>query len=346
MEHAFTFPSGTVRYLFQKSLAALPAQADPKNFIVITDEKLAGIYGKDLSGYTVLTIPAGEESKSLESIAYLSQELLRHQVHRHHGLIGFGGGVITDITGYLGSSYMRGIPFAFVPTSLLGMVDASVGGKNGVNLAAHKNILGTMVQPSFIYYDLNLLQTLPDEEWCNGFAEIIKYGCIADSRILQTLEQGSLAYFQQHPQELEMLIIGCIDIKNRIVHADEKESGLRKLLNFGHTAGHAFERQYGLRHGEAVALGMLVACIISERLCGLEPNFRKRLAGLLHHYELPCHLEFSVAQVMENMQTDKKRTDGGIDDVLLEKPGVGIIKNISFEVIESALNEFLNEGKG
>lgn len=343
MEYAFTFPSGTVRYLFQRKMAHLSLNADPKTFVIITDERLADLYQKELRGYTILTVPAGEKSKSLDSIAHLTQELLRHQVHRHHCLLGFGGGVVTDITGYLASSYMRGIPFAFVPTSLLGMVDASVGGKNGVNLEEFKNILGTMVQPSFIYYDLELLQTLPDEEWRNGFAEIIKYGCIADSRILYTLEQEKLAYFQQHPQELEELIVGCIDIKNKIVHADEKESGVRKLLNFGHTAGHAFERHYGLRHGEAVALGMLVACIVSEKECKLDPHFRKRLAVLLQQYGLPCHLDFSVPQVMSLIFSDKKRNDTGIDYVLLEKPGVGIIRNLPFETIESALQQFLDE---
>lgn len=344
MEYAFTFPSGTVRYLFQKKLSWLHHVADPKTFVVITDEHLAKLYEKALRGYTIITLPVGEEQKSLENVAYLSQELLRHHVYRQHKLLGLGGGVITDITGYLASSYMRGVEFGFVPTTLLGMVDAAVGGKNGVNLGPYKNILGTMTQPAFIYYDLSLLQTLPAAEWRNGFAEIIKYGCIADSRILNTLEQEKLAYFQQHPQALEELVIGCIDIKNKIVHADERETGIRKLLNFGHTAGHAFERQYGIRHGEAVALGMLVACMVSEKECRLEPGFRKRLAALLKQYGLPCHLEFSVEKVMELMRSDKKRNQEGIDYVLLEKPGVGIVKKLPFETIEAALQQFLNEG--
>jgi len=344
MEYAFTFPTGTVRYLFQRQLEHLSLYADPKTFIVITDEKLRDLYGKELRGYTILALPPGEESKSLDSLAYLSRELLKNHVHRRHMLLGFGGGVITDITGYLACSYMRGVGFGFVPTTLLAMVDAAVGGKNGVNIEPYKNILGALAQPEFIYYDLNLLLSLPDEEWRNGFAEIIKYGCMADSRVLKTLEDERLSFFQQHPQELETLIIGCIDIKNKIVHADEKENNVRKLLNFGHTAGHAFERQYQLHHGEAVALGMLVACIVSEKECNLDPAFRRRLAALLRRYGLPCHLDFSVAQVMDNMQTDKKRNDEGIDYVLLEKPGVGIIRKLPFEKIEAALQQFLDEG--
>ena len=333
----FTFPSGTTEYCVEATIDDLKEKAPPASSIIITDETIFSIHGDKLKNYRVLTIPAGENAKTGKTIEALTEQLIALGAHRKTMLIGLGGGVVTDITGFLASTYMRGISFAFVPTTLLGMVDAAIGGKNGVNVGLHKNMLGTINQPSFILYNTELLLTLPDEQWSNGFAEIIKYGYIADARILTTLAQSDIAYYQQHPQQLAELIEGCVSIKNKIVHADEHETGLRKLLNFGHTAGHAFEMLHNLPHGHAVGLGMMVAVNLSIQHKNLEPATQQQLTGLLEKYQLPTHLVIDPQKTIDIIRSDKKRDDTGIDYVLIERPGVAAVQKLQPEEIISKL---------
>ena len=322
---AFTFPSGTTEYLFEATINDLREKAPPATSIIITDENIASLYKDRLAGYRILTIPSGEAYKTWSTVEDLCKQLIELGAHRGTLLIGIGGGVVTDLTGFLASVYMRGLKFAFVPTTLLAMVDASIGGKNGVNVAVHKNMLGTVRQPTFILYDTDFLLTLPEEQWSNGFAEIIKYGYIADTRILNTLQQSDLAYYQKHPHQLGELIAGCADIKNKIVHADEQESGLRKMLNFGHTAGHAFEMLGNLPHGCAVGLGMIVATRLSEKYRSLPSSTRTQLTDILKKYRLPTAIDFDPQQALELIRMDKKKSDHGIDYILLEKPGVAVV---------------------
>ncbi len=232
---------------------------------------------------------------------------------------------------------MRGVDVAFAPTTLLGQVDAAIGGKNGVNIGLHKNMLGTVRQPRFVLFHTGFLTTLPDEHWAAGFAEIIKYGFIADARILTTLQNGDITYFKGHPDKLNELIAGSADVKNKIVHADEREEGLRRVLNFGHTAGHAFETLYSLSHGCAVALGMRVAMKLSEQHTALMPDAAGQLKELLERYSLPVSITHNADEVMALLVTDKKRRDDGIDYVLLEKPGVAVTKVLQPEQIRDAL---------
>ena len=173
------------------------------------------------------------------------------------------------------------------------MTHAAIGGKNGVNMEFHKNILGTIQQPKFILYDGAFLKTLPDEEWSNGFAEIIKYACLFDDDLYRELHQHTIDFYKQNDQALEQLIAKCADWKNKTVLADEKEQNSRKLLNFGHTAGHAIETLYNLPHGHAVALGMIVACIVSEKVCGLDKKAKESLIELLLQYNLPIRLSIN-----------------------------------------------------
>ncbi len=338
--YAQTFPSGTVEYYLKSSLDLLPGLAPPAHSIVITDEAVQALHGARWATYRVLTVPPGEDSKSSGQAERLAEALVKEEAHRGTILIGIGGGMVTDLAGYVASVYMRGVAFGGVPSTLLGMVDAAVGGKNGVNLGVYKNMLGTVRQPHFVLHDAALLSTLPTEEWSNGFAEIIKYGCIADARILTTLLQSDIAYFQKTPEGLAELIAGCVDVKNKIVVADEDESGLRRILNFGHTAAHAFERMYGLAHGAAVGLGMLVACLVSERVAGLEPTAKDHIANLLDAYGLPTALDFDVAAVSALLRTDKKRSDDGIDYVVIGGFGKARTERIPFRVVEEALQTF------
>lgn len=334
-----TFPSGAAtEFHFEAEMADLRRLAKPDDCIVITDETIAGLYREQLKDYRLLTFPAGEEHKTVDTIQRLSDELLSAGANRKTVLLGIGGGVVTDLTGYLAASFMRGLKVGFVPTTLLGQVDAAVGGKNGVNVGLHKNMLGTVCQPTFVLFDINYLNTLPQEHWANGFAEIIKYGFIADVRILNTLGSSDIPYFQKHLPQLSELIAGCVDVKNKIVHADEREDGLRMMLNFGHTAGHALETLCGLHHGQAVGLGMRVAMRLSEQLTGLGPEPAEQLKTLLELYSLPTSLAFDPEAVLKLMLSDKKRSSAGLNYVLLEKPGVAVTKLVAPEAVQEALS--------
>jgi len=335
-----SFPTTDVHYHFQSSFGKLKELYNPTQCIIITDDQINSLYNASFKDHKVIIIPTGESQKNLQTIAALTDELLSLEATRHTILIGVGGGVITDITGFLAATYMRGIKFGLVPTTLLGMVDAAIGGKNGVNTGLHKNIIGTITQPSFILYDTAFLKTLPIQEWSNGFAEIIKYACIFDKGLFEELEQRDIEYYQNNDNALQTLIERCAAWKNKTVLADEKETGERKLLNFGHTAGHAIEKLYALPHGAAVAIGMIIACMVSQEITGFDASSIQRLIALLQNYELPVSRVIDTKSVMELLHTDKKRNITGIDYIVLESIGKGVIKNISFDTIEDTLNTY------
>lgn len=341
-----SFPTGTVQYLLHESFDTV-SQLYPKDkCVIITDANVAKLHGHLFEGYKgVITIPAGEANKSLPIINTLASQLLRYEAHKKTMLIGVGGGMVTDVTGFIASVYMRGVPFGFVPTSLLGMVDAAIGGKNGINIGLQKNLLGAIQQPEFILYDNSLLKTLPNAEWSNGFAEIIKYACLFDERLFISLAKHDIKYYQEHPAALERLIETCVDFKNNVVLADEQEHGRRKLLNFGHTAGHAFETLYNLPHGHAVALGMIVACIVSETVLGLSGSVKNKLAMLLLRYQLPISVDFTPDRVIDILRMDKKRTADKVEYIMLNAVGEPMVMPIPFSIIHSALNTFCDASK-
>jgi 3-dehydroquinate synthase len=340
MQYTLTFPTGQVKYRLNSSFGALDTLVDTKNCILITDTDVAGLHSNLLSGHRTIIIPSGEQSKTLETVQYITDQLIQHHAHRKTFLVGVGGGTVTDITGFVASIYMRGLSFGFIPTTLLAMVDAAVGGKNGVNIGLHKNLLGTIKQPEFILYLPTFLQSLPDIEWSNGFAEIIKYACLFDKEMFDELDQNNIQYYKDNHDALAALISRCVDWKNKIVQEDEKEQHQRKLLNFGHTAGHAFENLYHFHHGQAVALGMIVAGIVSES----SPSVKKQIITLLEKYKLPTSISFKTEEVMKILKMDKKRTDDTIDYIVLKNIGSAGIKNISFDVIQNALIQFKDEG--
>ena len=219
---------------------------------------------------------------------------------------------------------MRGIKFGFIPTTILAMVDASIGGKNGIDVGVYKNMVGTISQPAFILHDLIFLNTLPQTEWQNGFAEIIKHACIKDAAMFKELEANSLKKYQQKKILLCDLIQRNALIKTKVVIKDEFETGDRKLLNFGHTFGHAIENTYKLPHGYAVSIGMVVACMISESY----KNFKdtNRVVELIKKYELPVHQSFDAEKVLQVMQSDKKKVKDTISYVLLKKIGNAVCR--------------------
>ncbi len=340
MQYTVTFPTGTVDYRFDSNLRELPLIAPPQRSIIITDNNILEACKEELKDYRVLVMPAGEKHKTWETAQMLIHQMIALEAHRKTTLIGIGGGVVTDVTGFIASVYMRGIDFGFVPTTLLSMVDAAIGGKNGINLGLHKNMLGTFTQPRFILYDVDLLRTMDELQWSNGFGEIIKYGCICDVRIINTLQQGDLRYFRKRPDRISELIAGCVHVKNKIVNADEKENGIRKILNFGHTAGHAFETLYQLPHGHSIALGMLVACRISEQICGLDTHVAGELRQVMERYQLPVSLSFDLDQVMDVLHMDKKRDTDTVEFVLLERLGKTCVRPLPFSVVREGLAAF------
>ena len=242
-------------------------------------------------------------------------------------MVGVGGGVITDITGYVASVYMRGLRFGFIPTSILALVDASIGGKNGLDVGVYKNMVGVIRQPSFILHDMVFLNSLPQQEWENGFAEIIKHACIKDAVMFAELERNSLKTYQGRQKSICEIIRKNALIKTRVVQKDEFEKGERRLLNFGHTLGHALETQYELLHGQAISIGMTYACHISAQLAGFKQT--EKVIAVLEKYNLPTYASFNKQKVFDVLKMDKKRERKEMNYVLLERIGKGVVKSIS-----------------
>jgi len=348
MQQTITFPSGTVNYHFLQPehsdinvVSIVDEQYDMQHAVFITNEHIARLYPDIFKGRKCLVLPPSEHTKDISTIASQARELLKLEATRNTLLIGVGGGVITDITGFLASVYMRGVSFGFIPTSLLGMVDAAIGGKNGVNVGLNKNIIGTIKQPEFIILDTRFLNSLPAEEWSNGFAEIIKCACIFDAPLFEELSRNSCTFYKTDDEvSIGKVIERCVTWKNKTVQEDESEKGVRKLLNFGHTAAHAIENMYELSHGKAVGIGMIIACMLSERVLGLDKSATAKLKELLHLYHLPVKLDINPNKAMEILKMDKKRHDETIDYILLERIGKAVIKPLTFPVIENALETY------
>jgi 3-dehydroquinate synthetase len=228
---------------------------------------------------------------------------------------------------------MRGIRCGFVPTSVLAMVDASIGGKNGIDVGIYKNLVGTIRQPQFLLYDYSLLKSLPKQEWINGFAEIIKHSCIKDLPLFKQLEQHKLTFYQRDKAALAKLIKRNAEIKSAVVQQDEFEKGDRRLLNFGHTLGHAIENMYELSHGQAISIGMTAACKISATLTGFKES--DRVIKVLDQYGLPTLAQYDKQKAFDVLKMDKKREKAAMNFVLLQKLGKGVVQSISMDKLEA-----------
>ncbi len=338
MEQVVLFPSGPVSYYYGSTFNKVWDICSDKEVIFITDRNIFDLHPAIFENKKTVILEAGEASKSLAVVASIISRLLAMEATRSVVLIGVGGGVITDITGFVASIYMRGVDFGFVPTTILAMADAAIGGKNGVNIDdVFKNIAGTINQPSFIIYDNQLLTTLPIKEWSNGFAEVIKYACLFDAEMFDELSQHDLTYYRHNESALKNLIMRCAEWKNKIVAEDEHEHGNRKLLNFGHTAAHAIENLYKIHHGEAVAIGMVIAATLSEQVLQLTATTTLQLKNILRGYELPTKLDINTHEVMNVLKMDKKRKGDHIDYILLEDIGKAVIQPLAFDEIENVI---------
>jgi 3-dehydroquinate synthase len=336
------FSGKPVSYHFNDSLKNLSALTDPDRTILVTDKHLFQAYPSLFAGWRTIVLEPGEQHKVQSTVDDIIRRLIEWQVDRTFTLVGVGGGVVTDITGYAASVYMRGLRFGFVPTSLLAMVDASIGGKNGIDVGPYKNMVGVIRQPAFLLYDFDLLETLPEVEWSNGFAEIIKHACIRDLSAFRLLERHDLTALRSHPEKLRNLIRRNALLKSRVVRRDEFEKGERKLLNFGHTLGHALETSYVLSHGQAVALGMVAACKISERQTGFAHT--AKVAKVLAKYGLPVAGSFDPDRIMSVFRMDKKRVSQSMNYILLERIGRGNILTIPLDDLEAMIRALSTSG--
>jgi 3-dehydroquinate synthase len=331
----YRFSQSSVEYYFNGAFTNLSKITDKKSTIIITDENVFEAHKNKFRGWNVISLKPGEEYKVQATVDSVIETLIAMQADRKTTLVGVGGGVITDLTGYIASIYMRGIRFGFVPTSLLAMVDASIGGKNGIDVGEFKNMVGVIRQPSFLLYDISLLKTLPPVCWSDGFAEIIKHACIKDASAFSILQNEDIASLRKNSKMLSSIIMKNAHLKSTVVQKDEFEKGDRKLLNFGHTLGHALETQYELSHGQAISIGMSYACAISEKLTGFDGSTRVR--ELLQQYGLPVNATFNMDKVLGIMKMDKKRVSREMSYVLLQKIGKGIIQNIDIRQLEKML---------
>ncbi|MBN1256924.1 MAG: 3-dehydroquinate synthase [Planctomycetes bacterium] len=301
---------------------------------LVADQTVTRIYGMAAleslksAGFKakLFSFPTGEKSKSLNEVSRLYDMFVSFKMDRKSVVVALGGGVTGDLAGFAAATFMRGIPYIQVPTTLLAQVDSSVGGKTGVNHETGKNLIGSFHQPSLVYTDLTTLRTLPRAEFLNGMAEVVKHGMIRDAGYFQFIEDKLESILELNLEVLEELVRGSCAIKARVVGADERENNLRAILNFGHTAGHAFEvltNYSGLRHGEAVSLGMMVSAYLGGQLCRFSLAECERLEALLKNLGLPTTITgLNIESMIKHMLGDKKAHHGIMHFVLPHKIGL------------------------
>lgn len=334
----FLFSGKETLFYFDAAFALLEKIVSKEKAVIVTDENLFQAHKKKLIGFNTIVLKPGEQYKVQQTVDVIIDRLIVLGADRQTTLIGFGGGVVTDITGYVAGIYMRGIEVGYIPTSLLAMVDAAIGGKNGIDVGIYKNMVGLIRQPSFLIYDYSLLKTLPLAEWKNGFAEIIKHACIKDQKMFLALEQNSIAKYRKDQVLLAKLIMQNALLKIKVVQQDEFEKGDRKLLNFGHTLGHAIENMYELSHGEAISIGMTYAAIMSQQLKFYSEA--DRVIHLLHKYGLPTVANFDAKKAFRVLLKDKKREEDSINYILLQKTGKAVVQPLLLVQLQEIFKQF------
>jgi 3-dehydroquinate synthase len=299
-----------------------------KRAVLLTDDNVFKHHSGVFGGYPVIQIGHGEGVKTLETVTSIYRQLIDLEADRSTFLVGIGGGVVCDICGFVASTYMRGVSFGFVATTLLAQVDASVGGKNGVNFGGYKNMVGVFNQPEFVVCDSRFLSTLPKHELHCGLAEVVKHGAISDADYFAYLEQHAEAIVDLDRAAIKRVVADSVRIKAAVVERDEKEAGERRKLNFGHTLGHALEKTLNVSHGQAVSAGMAFAARLSVQMGRLESVAAERLVQLLKRFDLPVAYAISGQQVIDAIGKDKKRQHDTLHFVLLRAIGQAVVENM------------------
>lgn len=327
------------------------------SLVVISDHQVAPLYLDGLCAQLraagmraqSITVPAGEAAKSLSTYETIVDKMVEFGAARDWGVVALGGGMVGDLAGFVAATYMRGIDFIQVPTTLLAQVDASIGGKVGVNLAAGKNLIGAFHQPRLVWIDTAVLRTLPERELLSGFAEVVKYGIIADAELFRYCEANVGGLLRLQPPVINHLVSRSCEIKAQVVCEDEQEHGVRAILNFGHTIGHAIEAAFAfehIRHGEAIFWGMLIEARIALLSNLIEAEEFARIAGFLARIPLKQSIEgIDTTKITTAILRDKKKKDGKIRFVLPTQIGqVTIVEDIAPTILEQAITFALHHG--
>jgi len=323
--------------LIGEGLNRLETYLPGKNPIIITDTNVRQHYRKFFPDGAIITIGIGENQKNLDTVRGIYEQLLALEADRSSFIVGIGGGIVCDMAGFVACTYLRGLRFGFVSTTLLSQVDASVGGKNGVNFGGYKNMIGVFHQPEFVICDLNVLRTLPQRDLLCGFAEIVKHAAIADKDMFAYLEDNSDGALSLDMGVIEKLVYDSVVIKAAVVNGDEKEKGERRKLNFGHTVGHALEKTTGISHGEAVSAGMVQASALSVKRGLLPGADADRIRRLLEKLRLPTRIEADSQMVLDAIHKDKKRQGDRIHFVLLRAIGHAVVEEIPLEELKELI---------
>lgn len=307
--------------------------------VIITDRNVFSLYGHRFPHYPVVVIDPGEDSKRFETIEYLAGRLIEYGIDRSGFILGIGGGVVCDIAGFLASIYMRGIRCGYISTTLLSQVDASTGGKNGIDLGNTKNILGCFRQPEFVICDPVMLQTLSDEEYFSGLSELIKTGIIGNKELFEIIEHDKDGIIKRDPDLLSALVSMAVRFKAAVVSEDERESGVRRILNFGHTFGHAIELFCSFGHGYAVASGMKLASELSLKKGYIPEPVHRRILLILNSYGLIRECNVPPDQMARLLSADKKKSGSDIYFVFTRGIGFASVEKVPLSVLLDFYNK-------
>ena len=308
--------------------------------VIVTDHNVQRIWGHRFpDAHAVIPIGMGEGIKTIETVRDICARLVEAEADRSVFLLGIGGGIVCDITGFVASTYLRGVRFGYMATTLLAQVDAAVGGKTGVNFMGYKNMIGTFSQPEIVFCDPRHIATLPASELGCGFSEVVKHGAIADEAYFSELERLGGKVLDLDPGVMEAIVSRSVEIKAGVVGRDEEEAGERRKLNFGHTLGHALEKTTGMRHGHAVSVGMAFAARLSAEKGLLSQSAMERLENLLGSLDLPVRADADAAAVVEALGRDKKRRGDIVHFVLLRGIGEAVIETIPLALLRSLISE-------
>jgi 3-dehydroquinate synthase len=323
-----------------------------KRYFIITDSNLSKLHGERVQAIltnmglktALIEFPAGEASKNIHTCLELIEKLIGLGADRTSGLIALGGGVVGDIAGFIASTYMRGIPYVQIPTTLLAQVDSSIGGKTAIDLPEGKNLMGNFYQPKAVFIDLSFLRTLPAREFKSGLAEIVKCGIIDDPELFAILETGAGVILERNLDFLEPIVLKTCQIKKGIEEMDETDKGMRRYLNFGHTLGHAIETHssYAYSHGEAISMGMVAAAAISQRMKYLPVEDQERIVALMEALRLPRLIpqNFDTAGILSRLKVDKKKTEERVNFILLKRLGVPFVNGgVPEEIVRQVVEE-------
>jgi len=334
-----TCQSAVSKIMVGEKLSLLSNYLGKGRTIIITDSNVRRLYGKEFPSAEVIELEPGERSKSLETVRMCYRRLVDLEADRSVFICGIGGGVVCDITGFVASTFLRGVGVGFAATTLLAQVDAAVGGKNGVDFNGYKNMVGTFRQPVFVLSDIRVLGTLPSREVACGLSEVVKTAVVGNDVLFAQLEAEVPALLALDPVLLEKVVTACARVKTAVVEQDEREQGRRRVLNFGHTLAHALEKTSSISHGQAVSLGMVFAAEYSVRKRRLPRTAADRIIRLLERMKLPVDFPENGRTLCEAVRKDKKRSGDAVRFVFLDGIGIPVVERIPLSELEAAIED-------